>query len=381
MKWEERPLGEVLCVDLDQVPTDPSETYQLAGVYGFGRGLFVRGPLSGANTTYKGFNRLHAGQFVISVPKAWEGAIAEVTEDFDGLFLSPVFPTFTPDSDALLCRYLAWFFRRPASWEQMRSKSKGIGARRESLSSEQFLSINIPLPPVKEQRKIVAKLDAAAERIARIEAAQADNAEDFDRLLESLLFDNPSAAPTPMRELVIPRAPDTKVLGDQIYDFAGVYSFGRGVFSSITKTGLDFAYTALTQVRAGEFTYPKLMAWEGAFGIIPPECDGCFVSPEFPVFGVRQDLVFPELLDAYFRSPRVWPEIAAISSGTNARRRRLQPSSFLNYRFPLPSREAQKQIRDTLEARTRLRAAQDSRAADLAALMPSLLDRAFKGEL
>ena len=35
-------------------------------------------------------------------------------------------------------------------------------------------------------------------------------------------------------------------------------------------------------------------------GIIPPECGGCFVSPEFPVFTVRQERVFPELLDAYF---------------------------------------------------------------------------------
>jgi type I restriction enzyme S subunit len=380
MKWEERPLGEVLRPHDDWVSIEPETTYREVTVRLWGKGADLRRECLGAEIGAPTRNRVKSGQFIISKIDARNGAFALVPEFLDGAVVTSDFPTFEVNPDHALPGFVGWLSKTERFVDLCRRASEGT-TNRVRLKLERFLTTRIPLPPVVEQRQIVAKLDAAAERIARIEAAQSANAEDFDRLLESLLFDNQSATPTPMRELVIPRAPDTKVEGDETYDFAGVYSFGRGVFRSITKTGLDFAYTALTQVCAGEFTYPKLMAWEGAFGIIPPECDGCFVSPEFPVFGVRQDLVFPELLDAYFRSPRVWPEIAAISSGTNARRRRLQPSSFLNYRFPLPSREAQKRIRVTLEARTRLRAAQNSRAADLAALMPSLLDQAFKGGL
>jgi hypothetical protein len=61
------------------------------------------------------------------------------------------------------------------------------------------------------------------------------------------------------------------------------------------------------------------MAWEGAFGVVPPECDGCVVSTEFPVFEVLQDQVFPEVLDTYFRNLIVWPEISGASTGTNVR--------------------------------------------------------------
>lgn len=108
------------------------------------------------------------------------------------------------------------------------------------------------------------------------------------------------------------------------YRFTGVYSFGRAVFAIAVKSGSDFAYDRLSTVRAGDFTYPKLMAWEGALGVVPEECDGMVVSPEFPVFSVNTDAVLPEVLDLYFRTPEVWPALAELSGGTNLRCRRLQ---------------------------------------------------------
>jgi hypothetical protein len=47
----------------------------------------------------------------------------------------------------------------------------------------------------------------------------------------------------------------------------------------------------------------------------------------------------------------------------------------------MPNYDEQKRLVPAFTALNRLRAAQESRTADLAALMPSLLDRAFKGEL
>ena len=40
------------------------------------------------------------------------------------------------------------------------------------------------------------------------------------------------------------------------------------------KFAFGFWGLALTRLRAGDFVYPKLMAWEGAFGVVPPECEG-----------------------------------------------------------------------------------------------------------
>jgi type I restriction enzyme S subunit len=184
-----------------------------------------------------------------------------------------------------------------------------------------------------------------------------------------------------MRELVKLRPPDVTVRADETYQFAGVYCFGRGVFKGARKSGMDFAYPRLTRLRAGEFVYPKLMAWEGALGIVPPECDGCVVSTEFPVFEVLEDRVLPEVLDTHFRTPAVWPEISGASTGTNVRRRRLNPQDFLNYQIPLPSRETQMTLRKVRAEVDALKRLQAETAIELDVLLPAILDKAFKGGL
>jgi type I restriction enzyme S subunit len=184
-----------------------------------------------------------------------------------------------------------------------------------------------------------------------------------------------------MREFVRLRPPDVNVRPDEVYQFAGVYSFGRGVFKAGRKSGLEFAYPNLTRLKAGEFVYPKLMAWEGALGVVPPECAGCVVSTEFPVFEINEERVFHEVLDTYFRTPSVWPEISGASTGTNVRRRRLNPQDFLNYKMPVPSRETQMRLRNVSAEVNALKCLQAETANELDALLPAILDKAFRGEL
>lgn len=377
--WPMVLLRSVLRTHIDAVPSSQLDTVNLAGVSGFGRGLFPRGPLSPLDTTYKSFHRLNAGDFVISSPKAWEGAVARIPEEFDGWFLSPVFPTFRADSEKLDTRFLAWYCKREAVWRQLQGKAKGMGARRDSVSPAQFLSIEIPLPPLPEQQALVARLDALAEKTRQVEAHLAAVERDAERLVRAYIFQPPNEQPTkrPMSELVSQRPPDVTVDGTVQYRFAGVYSFGRGVFPSVVKAGSEFAYERLLTVRAGDFTYPKLMAWEGALGVVPPECDGMVVSPEFPVFSLNTDEVLPELLDIYFRTPEIWPQLAERSGGTNIRRRRLQPSAFLSYEMPVPSMATQLKLREAHRLTQALKARHAAIREANAALLPAVLERVF----
>jgi type I restriction enzyme S subunit len=105
------------------------------------------------------------------------------------------------------------------------------------------------------------------------------------------------------------------------------------------------------------------------------------VSTEFPVFEIDETRVLPEVLDVYFRDPEVWPRLSGRSTGTNVRRRRLNPADFLKYKFPLPPRYIQDQLRQVVNALNHLRLLQSETAAELDALLPSVLNRAFAGEL
>lgn len=137
-------------------------------------------------------------------------------------------------------------------------------------------------------------------------------------------------------DVLVRRVPDVTVDTTSTYRFAGVYSFGRGVFRRQERRGVEFAYNRLTRLRQGEFVYPKLMAWEGAFGIVPPACEGCYVSPEFPVFEIDSGRLAPAFLGLYFQMPAVWEFVSGRSTGTNVRRRRLHPSELLRHEMPLP---------------------------------------------
>ena len=255
------------------------------------------------------------------------------------------------------------------------------GTANVSLKEQDIAGVEILLPPVAEQRRIVARIDGLAGHLHEARILREQAAEETEALLRSILSHDRQAIPTAMRELVKLRAPDVSVRPEEFYQFAGVYCFGRGVFKASRKSGMDFAYPRLTRLRAGEFVYPKLMAWEGALGVVPPECDGCVVSTEFPVFEVNEDRVSNEVLDIYFRTPSVWPALAGASTGTNVRRRRLNPQDFLDYEMPLPSRKTQLILKEVRAETTALNLLQAETAAELDAMLPSILDRAFDGDL
>ena len=156
------PLSEAIEESTDEVEVNPTIWYDFAGVYCFGKGLFKREPLSGSNTSYKTFHRLHKGEIVISKVKGWEGAIALITEEFDGLFLSSQYPTFKAKKGVNI-KYIAEYCKHPRVWQELLDKSKGIGARRNSVSVETFLSLSIPLPDIEIQNKIVDALEKLGE--------------------------------------------------------------------------------------------------------------------------------------------------------------------------------------------------------------------------
>jgi hypothetical protein len=233
------------------------------------------------------------------------------------------------------------------------------------------------------QRRIIARIEELTAKVSEAIRLQEEVTDQMDALCRAMITDPPDGllTPTVMNELLVKRETDVKVEATTSYHFAGEYCFGRGVFAGQRKDGSEFAYRTLTRIRKGNFVYPKLMAWEGALGVVPENCDGLYVSPEFPVFEVREDRVLPELLDTYFRMPSVWPDLASISTGTNVRRRRLHPSAFLLYTFPLPSMNVQRQFCAVKRSVEQAKRVKSESAAELEALMPSILSKAFRGEL
>ena len=375
-------LGSVLTPTVRSETVDASKEYRLLGIRLDGQGPFLRETVVGTQTSAAKLFRVAEGDFIYSRLFACRGAFGVISKELDGCFVSGEFPTFLPVPGKIDVEYLKYWFRLPRVIATVDADCSGsTPLTRNRFKENFFLALEIPLPPLAEQRRVVARIEKLAVQIQEARTLRDRAVEEAEALLRSIITHDKQAKPTPMRELVKLRSPDVIVRADETYQFAGVYSFGRGVFKAAKKSGMDFAYPRLTRLRAGEFVYPKLMAWEGALGAVPPECDGCVVSTEFPVFEVNEDRVLHEVLDIYFRTPSVWPEIAGESTGTNVRRRRLNPQDFLDYEMPLPSRETQMTLRKVRVEVDALKRLQAETAAELDALLPAILDKAFKGEL
>src|SRR5258708_3898476 len=127
------------------------------------------------------------------------------------------------------------------------------------------------------------------------------------------------------------------------YRLAGVYSFGRGLFEREPLQGSATAYKQLNRLRAGQLVMSKLKAWEGAVAVVPQEFDGHVLSPEFPTFSLREELL-PRYLALTCKQPSFWLQLQHESAGMGGRRERVHPNRLLSIEFDLPPLQEQRRI-------------------------------------
>jgi type I restriction enzyme S subunit len=372
-------LGEILTEDRERVDVDPAGLYPIAGVYGFGRGVLMRDDVTGSEISAKHLYRLRAGQIMYSRLKAFEGAFALVPSEADGRFVSNEFPTFTVDVDQAVPEYVALVLRAPATWEGLAARITGMGARRERLQVDEFLSYEIELPSLNEQMRHVSQVDAA-DRAVSAARAEADTA----RVLALAMYRDRTQRHdwrrVPLREVMSLDISKVAVIPDAEYAIAGVLIAGRGLFRRPSIHGADTTYERLHQLRAEQLVYRKLTAWEGPITVVPAEFDGAFVSPEFPTFTLDQNRLLPEFMRFVCQMPAFHNEMKSRSKGTAERRGRLNPADLLEIEIDLPTLDDQRRVA-AASAVAFAADAQAERAGAIASELPARLLRTTREPL
>ena len=153
----ERRLADFLELWEDRIPVEPTQHYPQVGVRSFSKGLFFKGSVLGTDTTYRSFNRLRQGLFVVSQPKGWEGAAAVCTTGHKGWYVSPEYRTFRCREGLLDEQYLAALL--PTRWFQhaLSKLTRGQGARRQRIRPDMLLDMPIRMPKIKLQRAVLLR--------------------------------------------------------------------------------------------------------------------------------------------------------------------------------------------------------------------------------
>jgi restriction endonuclease S subunit len=386
--WPTVRLGEVLRLDLNRVPVDASVSYPMVGVLSFGRGLFEREPIENGKTSYRVFYRLNAEHVVMSQLFGWEGALALSENKYAGRFLSPQFPTFLCNNELLDRNFLGWLMKRPTFWQDLGSRASGMGDRRRTLTPDALFKCEIPLPPLAEQRRIVARIEQLAGQIAEARSLRQQAAEEADAVMMSAsanLFE-------PKRDWQI------KSVGA----FCESPQYGYTESATVEPIGPRFLrITDIQDNRVNWDSVPYCRCAEPAKYLLKPNdlvfartgatTGKSFVIRECPeaVFAsylIRlrvRNRVSIDYLYRYFQSPGYWAQISDEKKGTG--QPNLNGSKLEKLKVPIAPMAEQRRIvaeLDALQAEVdKLKALQAATAAELDALLPSILDKAFRGEL
>jgi type I restriction enzyme S subunit len=169
-KWPIVPLKKVLKPVSRPEPVDPEKTYHILGAHWYAQGLYTKYIIKGAQIQAKKLYKIEKGDFVYNRLFAWKGSFSVAVDENDGCYVSIEFPSFAIDNDIFYSKYLWKLFSLDSIWDEALGLSTGgTPTSRNRLKEEKLLAMNIPLPPLEEQRRIVARIE---ELVARIEEAQ-----------------------------------------------------------------------------------------------------------------------------------------------------------------------------------------------------------------
>jgi type I restriction enzyme S subunit len=389
--WPMVALSEILAPVSRPESVDPQKNYRLLGARWYAGGLYVKETKPGSQIQAAKLYRVEENDFVYNRLFAWKGSFAIATNENDGCYVSNEFPVFAVNPELADGHYLWRYFSRAIAWDEALGLSTGgTPTSRNRLKEEKLLAMKIPLPSLDEQQQIVARIEELAAKIEDARELRQQALEEADRLLITMAHRVDLDEATKRREgwveaaigEVVREVSDAHTVQPEAsYPNLGIYSFGRGLFHKPPIQGMTTSATKLYRVHAGQFIYSRLFAFEGSYGWVSDGFDGYFVSGEYPTFECDPERMRAQFLYAYFKSPSVWKKVAVGSIGLGDRRQRVKSEQLLSHRLMLPPLEWQDRICQVLEKVEGLKRLQSESAAELNALLPAILDKAFKGEL
>lgn len=368
-------LGDVLRQRKEFITIDDRHIYKRCRVQLHAKGVLLRDSVSGADIKTKKQQICRQGEFLVAEIDAKTGGFGLVPPELEGAVVSSHYFLFEVDGTRLDRRYLDHYCRTRRFRGQVEAQgSTNYAAIRPS----DVLSYTIPLPSLSEQRAIVARLDALAEKTREVEAHLDAVERDAERLLALRFREVIAGAPLrPMVEVApTVRRPVEIDIGLR-YREVGARSFGRGLFVKPDFDGAEATWQKPVWLKAGDLVLSNIKAWEGAIAVASEEHAECIASHRYITCTPDPSALAASFLAYYLLSPDGLEKIGLASPGTADRNRTLSLTSLRAITVPVPSLRLQSAFgRLQTEVAALKRTHEGVRGAN-ASLLPATLERVF----
>ncbi len=327
------------------------------------------------------------GDLVISGINAAKGAIAVYSaKNTEPIAATIHYGAYTPKPDRADLKFLWWFFRSYAFREILSTHVPG-GIKTE-LKAKRFLPIPIPLPPLTEQRRIVARIEQLAAQIHQAQALRQQAAEEADAFVLSALKHlrtSPESVTKPIADCsrmstgTTPPSERSEYYDGPIQWYTpGDLEYQRRLGKS-TRTLTELA-VAEKKARMFDAETVLLVAIGGSLGKVALTHERCSANQQ--ITGIKfSNEILPEY--GFWWMRRLGKDLMA--AAPQATLPIINQERIGEFQIIVPQLAEQRRIvteLDALQAEVdELKRRQAETIAELDALLPSILDRAFRGEL
>jgi type I restriction enzyme S subunit len=373
---------------------DDAKQYKRVTVKLHAQGVVPRDEVYGSQLRTKKQQATKAGDLLVAEIDAKVGGVGIIPPELAGAIVSSHYFLYEIDESICHPKYLEFYIRSGAVEEQFQEFVRG-STNYASIRAHHTFELQIPLPPLNEQRRIVARIEELAALIEEAQGLRVKAQEEAEALTHSTLrtvfcewvAKAPVTTVDNVCEAIIDNLHSTPEYSDEGYPCvrSSDVEWGKLDLTNAKRTP-EYEYIHRTSRGApglGDVVFVREGGGTGKAALVETEEKFSFgqrvmmfqpdtgkVDPKFFLF---------QILSPYIYDEQIAPRIKGSASP------HVNIGAIRQFSFLLPSLTKQRRIVTYLDGlqdqMDELAALQDATQAELDVLLPSVLDRAFRGEL
>ncbi|WP_071188137.1 restriction endonuclease subunit S [Trichormus sp. NMC-1] len=383
-------LGNVINYRKEFVQIDDTKTYKRCRVKLHAQGIILRDILKGAEIKTKKQQVCRKGEFLVAEIDAKIGGIGIVPENLDGAIVSSHYFLFEINESLINKQFLNFFIRTPIFRDQIAAQgSTNYAAIRPS----DVLSYSIPLPPLEEQRRIVARIEELVGKIEEVRSLRQQALEETEALrvssAKAILAEIAPLGTQPLQELVNVQGGGTPSKQNPFFWEGSIpWISPKDMKSREINDSIDHISEEATHKSPAKLLQPSSVL------IV---VRGMILAHTVPSAILRVPAAINQDMKALLPNEKITPEflcsvfwtlndllLELVEKSTHDTRK-LETPKLLNFKIPVPPLPEQRRIVAYLdELQTKIdtmKKLREEAIKELDAILPSILDKAFKGEL